>query len=74
MTDTFIRSERRADDVALVTLDSPPMNALSIALLEQLTGIARELAADTELKAVVITGEGRAFAAGADINEFGDQP
>ena len=40
MTDTFIRSERRPDGVALVTLDSPPMNALSIALLEQLTGIA----------------------------------
>ncbi len=74
MTDTFIRSERRADGVALLTLDSPPMNALSIALLEQLTGIARDLAGDTELKAVVITGEGRAFAAGADINEFGDQP
>jgi enoyl-CoA hydratase/carnithine racemase len=74
MTDTFIRSERRADGVALVTLDRPPMNALSIALLEQLAGIARELAGDTELKAVVVTGEGRAFAAGADISEFGDQP
>lgn len=73
MTDTFIRSERRADGVALVTLDRPPMNALSIALLEQLADTARDLASDADLKAVVVTGGGRAFAAGADISEFGDQ-
>jgi enoyl-CoA hydratase/carnithine racemase len=73
MTDTFIRSERRADGVALVTLDRPPMNALSIALFEQLADTARDLASDADLKAVVVTGGGRAFAAGADISEFGDQ-
>jgi len=47
------------------------MNALSIALLEELAVVAAELAADPAVKAVVVTGEGRAFAAGAEISEFG---
>jgi enoyl-CoA hydratase/carnithine racemase len=58
------------DGVALVTLDRPPLNALSAGLLAALAKQAHALAADPSIKAVVITGNDRAFAAGADVTEF----
>jgi enoyl-CoA hydratase len=67
---TFISTERR-DAVALVTIDNPPMNALSAALLEELEEEIDALDADDAVRAVVLTGAGeRAFVAGADIKEF----
>lgn len=72
MTDDLVTTERRDDGVAVVTLDHPPLNALSGALLEALAETARGLTDDPSVKAVVVTGAGdRAFAAGADISEFG---
>ena len=58
--------------VALVTMSRPEaMNAFNTAQLEALLDVVRELSADTEVRAVVLTGEGkRAFAAGADIAEM----
>lgn len=47
------------------------MNALSLALLAELAEVARELAIDVGVKAVVVTGGDRTFAAGAEISEFG---
>ncbi len=67
----LIHAERTADGVELLHLDHPPVNALNGALLDQLAVIARRLAADPSLKAVVVTGAGKSFAAGADISEFG---
>ena len=67
---TFISSERR-DGVALVTIDNPPMNALSTALLEELEDAIDGLDRDVEVRAIVLRGAGeRAFVAGADIKEF----
>ena len=62
--------ERRDDGVAVVTLDSPKVNALSSELLRQLLAVAEELTEDPP-GAVVVTGGSRVFAAGADIAEFG---
>jgi enoyl-CoA hydratase len=59
--------------VVALRLDNPPLNALSKALLGELRDRARALAADTTVKAVVVMGGEKAFAAGADISEFGDQ-
>ncbi|MEZ5170706.1 MAG: enoyl-CoA hydratase/isomerase family protein [Acidimicrobiia bacterium] len=67
----LVRTERLDNGVVVVTLDSPPVNALSRALLVELAGIAEELALDAEVKAVVLCGAGRMFAAGADVSEFG---
>jgi enoyl-CoA hydratase/carnithine racemase len=67
-----IRVERGDDGVVVVRLDRPPMNALSQALLRELAEVAEGLARDDAVKAVVVTGGERAFAAGADIGEFGD--
>jgi enoyl-CoA hydratase len=62
--------ERRGA-VALLTLDRPQvLNALDRATLESLHGHVLALAGDATLRAVVLTGEGRAFAAGADIAEM----
>jgi enoyl-CoA hydratase/carnithine racemase len=58
------------DGVALVTLDRPPLNALSADLLAQLAKRAHAITADPMVKAVVITGNDHAFAAGADVTEF----
>jgi enoyl-CoA hydratase/carnithine racemase len=70
VTDTFVQAERRADGVALVTIDRPRANALSIELLAQLAAIVEGLAADPP-GAVVVWGGPRIFAAGADIAGFG---
>ncbi len=65
-----IRSERRGS-VELLTLDRPKaLNALDRAALEALLDCCERLAADSSVRAVVLTGEGRAFAAGADIAEM----
>jgi len=69
----LVTTERRPDGVAVVRLDRPPVNALSMELLSELTAVAQSLAADAGVRAVVVCGEGKAFAAGADISEFGDQ-
>lgn len=66
----YVTSERR-DAVALVTIDNPPMNALSAALLEELEAELEELDTDDAVRAIVLRGAGdRAFVAGADIKEF----
>jgi enoyl-CoA hydratase len=57
--------------VALVTIDNPPVNALSAALLDELSAELARLDADEEVRAIVVRGAGeRAFVAGADIKEF----
>ncbi len=67
---TYVSTERH-DAVALVTIDNPPMNALSTALLEELEAEVEALDSDDEVRAIVLRGGGeRAFVAGADIKEF----
>ena len=66
----FIASERDGA-VAVVTIDNPPMNALSSALLDELEAEVEALDADADVRAIVLRGAGeRAFVAGADIKEF----
>lgn len=57
--------------VALITVDSPPVNALSYAVRRSLSDRLAEAEADPSIGAVVITCAGRTFFAGADITEFG---
>jgi enoyl-CoA hydratase len=66
----WVRSEQRGA-VAVLTLARPKaLNSLDRATLEALLARCGELAGQPELRAVVVTGEGRAFAAGADIAEM----
>jgi len=64
--------ERRDDGVALVTLNNGKVNALSVEVLTELDHVASDLAAHTP-RAVVVTGNSRAFAAGADITQFAER-
>jgi enoyl-CoA hydratase len=70
MSDALVVREARPGGVALLRLDRPPLNALSVALLGELTEHARAIAEEADVKAVVVTGNDRAFAAGADVSEF----
>jgi enoyl-CoA hydratase/carnithine racemase len=70
MPDSFVEIERRDDGVAVLRLDRPKANALSMELLGQLEAAALELT-DNPAGAVVVWGGERIFAAGADISEFG---
>ena len=57
--------------VAVVTIDHPPVNALSAPLLDELEAEVVRLDSDDDVRAVVLKGAGeRAFVAGADISEF----
>jgi enoyl-CoA hydratase len=69
VTDSLVELERR-DGVALLRLNRPPLNPLSMALLDELAVQADALSRDEDLKAVVVTGNERALAAGADVSEF----
>jgi cyclohexa-1,5-dienecarbonyl-CoA hydratase len=55
--------------IATVTLDRPPLNVLTIAMLGELERAIRELQTDGELRLIVIRGAGRAFSAGVDVGE-----
>lgn len=56
--------------VAVLTLARPPLNALNGALLDELHEAVRVLADLEDVRGLVLTGEGRAFVAGADISEM----
>jgi 3-hydroxyacyl-CoA dehydrogenase len=64
----------RHGEVAIVTVDSPPVNALSAAVRKGIFDGVKSAAADPEVKAIVIACAGRTFIAGADITEFGKPP
>jgi 3-hydroxyacyl-CoA dehydrogenase len=58
-------------DVAVVTLDNPPVNGLGLATRQAIAAGVEQAWADAAVKAIVITGAGKAFSGGADIREFG---
>ncbi len=64
----------REGSIAVVTVDNPPVNALSQALRQALVEAVSELDADATVKAVVLICAGRTFIAGADVSEFGKPP
>ncbi|MDQ0220125.1 enoyl-CoA hydratase [Peribacillus cavernae] len=56
--------------VAFVTIQRPPANALSSAILKELSNLFDEMKSNEEIRVVLLHGEGRFFSAGADIKEF----
>lgn len=64
----------RHDIVGIVTVDSPPVNALSAAVRGGILDNVKAAIADPEIKVIVLTCGGRTFIAGADITEFGKPP
>ncbi|QOG19582.1 MULTISPECIES: 3-hydroxyacyl-CoA dehydrogenase NAD-binding domain-containing protein [Bradyrhizobium] len=64
----------RHDEVGIVTVDSPPVNALSAAVRGGILECIKAAVADPAIKGIVLTCAGRTFIAGADITEFGKPP
>ena len=67
-------SIERRDGVAVICINNPPVNALSQPVRGGLARSIDEVAADDDVKAIVIFCTGRTFIAGADIREFGRPP
>ena len=61
----------RHEDVLVLTLQRPPVNALSLALRGALLSALERADHDERVRAVVLRGAGRGFSAGGDIREFG---
>jgi 3-hydroxyacyl-CoA dehydrogenase len=61
----------RDGDVAVVTIENPPVNAMSFNVRESLSAALEDLREDDAVSAIVLACAGRTFVAGADITEFG---
>lgn len=69
---TVDRSHHR---IALVTLNRPErMNAISFRMFEEFSALCQEMDADDEIRALVLTGAGRGFCAGLDLDEASSLP
>jgi 3-hydroxyacyl-CoA dehydrogenase len=64
-----VRYERDGN-VAVITIENPPVNALSPGVAEKLKAAIEQANADAEAHAIVVIGSGRTFIAGADVHEF----
>ena len=58
--------------VATIRLERPPMNALNAQVQDEIAAAAAQVTADQEVRAVILYGGGKVFAAGADIKEMAD--
>jgi 3-hydroxyacyl-CoA dehydrogenase len=70
---SVVALERR-NSVSIITVDSPPVNALSHAVRSGLADALRQALADSATESIVLHCKGRTFIAGADITEFGKPP
>jgi len=70
MNDSVTLTEQ--DGIAVLRIDAPPVNALSLAIVAQMRDALRRFAANPVPRALVICAAGRTFVAGADAREFSD--
>ena len=75
LSESFVRVEKPRPHVSLVTLDRPErMNAMAFDVMVPLRETLEAIASDNDVRVVVLTGEGRAFCAGADLVDAGYPP
>ena len=67
-------STRRSGDIVTVVVDEPPVNALSTSVRIGLFHAVQDIAADRSIAAVILTGAGPRFIAGADLREMSSPP
>lgn len=71
MTLNYLKIEETREGVYLLTINKPAsLNALDTAVLGELAAVVEDLRTNESVKVLVLTGEGRAFVAGADISEM----
>ena len=61
----------RSGEIGIITIDNPPVNALSPGVPEGILAAIEAAKKDPEIRAIVLIGSGTTFIAGADIREFG---
>lgn len=67
---SYVRAEQPSHGIAVLTLSRPEaLNALNIQIFKELSDLLNDLAEERSIRGLILTGEGRAFAAGADLNE-----
>jgi 3-hydroxyacyl-CoA dehydrogenase len=71
MSDNTATQYQHQGDVAVITMNNPPVNGLGFDLRVGIANDLRKALADSSVKAIVLTGAGKAFSGGADIREFG---
>ncbi|HEX5598440.1 MAG TPA: enoyl-CoA hydratase-related protein [Micromonosporaceae bacterium] len=71
MVGDFVRLEIN-DGIGTIRLERPPMNALNTQVQEELRAVAGAISADPEVRAVIVYGGEKVFAAGADIKEMAE--
>ncbi|QBS10761.1 enoyl-CoA hydratase [Legionella israelensis] len=70
---TYITQELDSDGILTLTLDRPEkLNALNMEVLDSLTHILQQAKENVEVKGLILTGQGKAFCAGADINRLAE--
>jgi 3-hydroxyacyl-CoA dehydrogenase len=67
-------SLRRDGNIAIITIDNPPVNALRHGVRKGIQDCVIQARDDAAVEAIILTGAGRTFVAGADITEFGKPP
>ncbi len=67
-------SVRQEGRVAIITIESPPVNALGFDVRSGVFNAVTAAVGDSDVEAIVLTGSGIAFSGGADIREFGQAP
>lgn len=65
-----VRSELRSDGIRVVTMDAPPVNALTVQGWFDVAGALDEASADMNTKVVILRAEGKGYNAGVDIKEM----
>lgn len=68
-TNQIVRVDR-VDDVAVLSMALPPVNSFGSDMRRALFEVLRQVAADPDIRAVVLKGDGQMFCGGADIREF----
>jgi enoyl-CoA hydratase/carnithine racemase len=64
----------KKDGIAVLTLNRPDvLNSVNMEMRSEIAGILDELETDSAIRVLIVTGAGRAFCSGADINEFKDK-
>jgi len=71
MSDLVQLTKDKDKDIAIITINNPPLNAIGPGIPEGISQAINEVIRDQSVKAAVVIGAGRTFVAGADIKEFG---
>lgn len=66
-----IEYEKR-DKIGIITINNPPMNVLSVSVINEFHAVLDGIEKDAKLRVLIITGKGKSFVAGADIKEMAE--